>query len=119
MEKGAFESTTVRWERGHPATLVVFDETGGEVERHDVEKWDIATIRETLQAKGFHHKTATMPKPIVAMAKRYQKDALRISTMSEECGHGDISYQAVTVAPSDIENAVVNLLPHVNASFCS
>jgi hypothetical protein len=63
VEKGAFESTTVRWERGHPATLVVFDETGGEVERHDVEKWDIATIRETLQAKGFHHKTATMPKP--------------------------------------------------------
>ena len=44
--------------------------------------------------------SATMPKPIVAMAKRYQKDALRISTMSEERGHGDISYQAVTVAPS-------------------
>ena len=54
--------------------------------------------------------SATMPKPIVALAKRYQKDALRISTMSEERGHGDISYQALTVAPSDIENAVVNLL---------
>ena len=54
--------------------------------------------------------SATMPKPIVTMAKRYQKDALRISTMSEERGHGDISYQALTVAPSDIENAVVNLL---------
>jgi ATP-dependent RNA helicase DeaD len=51
-----------------------------------------------------------MPKPIVALAKRYQKDALRISTVSEERGHGDIAYQAVTVAPADIENAVVNLL---------
>ncbi len=54
--------------------------------------------------------SATMPKPIVALAKRYQRDALRISTVGEDRGHGDISYQAVTVAPSDIENAVVNLL---------
>jgi ATP-dependent RNA helicase DeaD len=54
--------------------------------------------------------SATMPKPIVALAKRYQHDALRISTVGEDRGHGDISYQVVTVAPPDIENAVVNLL---------
>ena len=54
--------------------------------------------------------SATMPKPIVALAKRYQRDALRISTVGEDRGHGDISYQCVTVAPPDIENAVVNLL---------
>jgi ATP-dependent RNA helicase DeaD len=54
--------------------------------------------------------SATMPKPIVALAKRYQRDALRISTVGEDRGHGDISYQAITVAPSDIEHAVVNLL---------
>jgi ATP-dependent RNA helicase DeaD len=54
--------------------------------------------------------SATMPKPIVALAKRYQRDALRISTVGEDRGHGDISYQAVTVAPSDIEHAVINLL---------
>jgi ATP-dependent RNA helicase DeaD len=54
--------------------------------------------------------SATMPKPIVALAKRYQRDALRISTVGEDRGHGDITYQAVTVAPSEIENAVVNLL---------
>ncbi len=54
--------------------------------------------------------SATMPKAIVALAKRYQKDALRISTVGTDRGHGDIAYQAVTVAPSDIENAVVNLL---------
>jgi len=67
--------------------------------------------------------SATMPKPIVAMAKRYQSDALRISTVGEERGHGDISYQAVTVAPSDIENAVVNLLRYHEAEtailFCA
>lgn len=54
--------------------------------------------------------SATLPKPIIALAKRYQKDALRISTVGEDRGHGDIAYQAVTVAPADIENAVVNLL---------
>ncbi len=54
--------------------------------------------------------SATMPRPIVALAKRYQRDALRISTVGDERGHGDISYQAVTVAPADIENVVVNLL---------
>jgi ATP-dependent RNA helicase DeaD len=54
--------------------------------------------------------SATMPRPIVALAKRYQKDALRISTVGEERGHGDIAYQAMTVAPADIEHAVVNLL---------
>ncbi|MEO5865907.1 MAG: DEAD/DEAH box helicase [Sphingomonas sp.] len=54
--------------------------------------------------------SATMPRPIVALAKRYQRDALRISTVGEDRGHGDIEYQAVTVAPADIEHAVVNLL---------
>ena len=67
--------------------------------------------------------SATMPKPIVALAKRYQSDALRISTVGEDRGHGDIAYQAVTVAPSDIENAVVNLLRFHNAEtailFCA
>ncbi|CAN5491819.1 DEAD/DEAH box helicase [soil metagenome] len=67
--------------------------------------------------------SATMPKPIVALAKRYQKDALRISTVGEDRGHGDIEYKAVTVAPSEIENAVVNLLryyePDTAMLFCA
>lgn len=54
--------------------------------------------------------SATLPKPIVALAKRYQRDALRISTVGEDRGHGDITYQAIAVAPADIEHAVVNLL---------
>lgn len=54
--------------------------------------------------------SATMPQPIVALARRYQQDALRISTVSENRGHGDITYQAIAIAPADIERAVVNLL---------
>ncbi|MCB2087766.1 MAG: DEAD/DEAH box helicase [Sphingomonadaceae bacterium] len=54
--------------------------------------------------------SATMPRPIEALARRYQRDALRISTKGDDRGHGDIAYQAVTVAPSEIEHAVVNLL---------
>ena len=54
--------------------------------------------------------SATLPAPIVKLAKTYQRDAHRISTVSESRGHGDIAYQAVTVAPADIEHAVINLL---------
>ncbi len=54
--------------------------------------------------------SATMPKPIVALAKRYQQDALRISTVDDAQGHIDIAYQAMAVSPSDIEHAVINLL---------
>ena len=67
--------------------------------------------------------SATMPRPIVALAKRYQRDALRISTLEENRGHGDISYQAMAIAPADIENAVVNLLRFHDADtamlFCA
>ena len=54
--------------------------------------------------------SATMPKPIEALARRYQSNALRIATIDSQRGHGDIAYQAVTVSPPEIENAVVNLL---------
>lgn len=54
--------------------------------------------------------SATMPRPIVALAKRYQRDALRISTVDADRGHGDIAYQAMAIAPADIENAVINIL---------
>ncbi|OJU14863.1 MULTISPECIES: DEAD/DEAH box helicase [unclassified Sphingomonas] len=71
-------------------------------------------LEEILDATPDNRRTllfsATMPRPIVALAKRYQRDALRISTLDERQGHGDISYQAVAVSPSDIENAVINLL---------
>jgi ATP-dependent RNA helicase DeaD len=54
--------------------------------------------------------SATMPPPITNLARRYQREALRISTVGDDRGHGDIAYKAVTVSPSEIEHAVVNLL---------
>jgi ATP-dependent RNA helicase DeaD len=101
LERGALDLSALR--------VAVLDEADEMLDmgfREDLE--------EILDATPGERRTllfsATMPKPIVALAKRYQRDALRISTVGEERGHGDIVYQAVTVAPADIENAVVNLL---------
>ncbi|TCP33825.1 ATP-dependent RNA helicase DeaD [Sphingomonas sp. BK235] len=67
--------------------------------------------------------SATLPRPIVQLAKTYQRDALRISTVSQQRGHGDIAYRAVTVSPADIEHAVINLLRFYEAEtamlFCA
>jgi ATP-dependent RNA helicase DeaD len=54
--------------------------------------------------------SATMPRPIEALAKRYQRDACASPPSGDDRGHGDIAYQAITVSPAEIENAVVNLL---------
>ncbi len=71
-------------------------------------------LEELLDATPEERRTllfsATMPKPIVALARRYQRDALRIETIDADRGHGDIAYQAMAIAPADIENAVVNVL---------
>src|SRR6476660_3203137 len=71
-------------------------------------------LEEILDATPHERRTllfsATMPRPIVALAKRYQKDALRIETVGEKDAHQDIAYQAVAVSPTDIEHSVVNLL---------
>ena len=67
--------------------------------------------------------SATMPRPIVALAERYQSNALRLALAGQDRGHGDISYQAITVAPSETEHAVVNLLRYHEAEtailFCA
>ncbi|QXX76218.1 DEAD/DEAH box helicase [Methylovirgula sp. HY1] len=67
--------------------------------------------------------SATMPKGIAALAKRYQRDALRIEVAGGERGHADIEYRAIRVAPNEIEHAVVNLLRFVEAQtaivFCN
>ncbi|HEX8573683.1 MAG TPA: DEAD/DEAH box helicase [Allosphingosinicella sp.] len=101
LERGALDLSKLR--------VAVLDEADEMLDmgfREDLEEILDATpaTRRTLLF------SATMPRPIVALARRYQKDALRISTVGEERGHGDIAYQAMTVAPADIEHAVVNLL---------
>ena len=71
-------------------------------------------LEEILDAAPDRRRTllfsATMPRPIVRLAERYQDNALRLSLAGEDRGHGDIAYQAITAGPSEIENAVVNLL---------
>ena len=101
LERGALDLSALR--------AVVLDEADEMLDmgfRDDLE----AILDGTPETRRTLLFSATMPKPIVALAKRYQKDALRISTVGEDRGHGDISYQAMTVSPSDIEHAVINLL---------
>ena len=66
--------------------------------------------------------SATVPKSIISLAKNYQRDAVRISTQDERKQHHDIEYQAITVAPNDKENAIINILRHTDAKtalvFC-
>ena len=67
--------------------------------------------------------SATLPRPIEALARRYQRDSMRIAVGGGEPSHTDIEYIAVRIAPSDLENATVNLLryfePGAAMVFCS
>ena len=67
--------------------------------------------------------SATIPKDIAALARRYQSDAVRIDTTARDEPHGDIEYRAMRVAPNEIEHAVVNVLRFFEARgalvFCA
>ncbi|MBF9233643.1 DEAD/DEAH box helicase [Microvirga alba] len=54
--------------------------------------------------------SATIPRNIATLARRYQRDAVRIDTLVENQPHGDIEYRAVRIAPNEVELAVVNVL---------
>jgi ATP-dependent RNA helicase DeaD len=67
--------------------------------------------------------SATLPREILGMAKRYQRAAVRIAATREGEQHGDIEYRAVTIAPHEIERAVVNILRYFESPgalvFCA
>ena len=67
--------------------------------------------------------SATMPKAVAALAKKFQRDALRLEVAGETRAHADIEYRAVRVDPREIEKAVVNLLryfdPPTTIVFCN
>ncbi|RWX76678.1 DEAD/DEAH box helicase [Neorhizobium lilium] len=67
--------------------------------------------------------SATVPAAIAKLAKSYQRNAVRVATQAEEKQHVDIEYRALAVAPSDRENAIVNVLRFYEATnaivFCS
>jgi len=54
--------------------------------------------------------SATMPREIEALARRYQRDAVRIETAKRNEQHADIDYRAIRITPADTENAIVNVL---------
>lgn len=67
--------------------------------------------------------SATVSKPIARLAENYQKDAVRVNTLSAKTTHVDIEYQALSVVPNDVEKAIINLLLFHDAPnaivFCS
>ncbi len=66
--------------------------------------------------------SATVPAAIEALARDFQRDALRISAVGEARQHGDIEYRAFSVSPRDREHAIFNTLRYYEAEraiiFC-
>ena len=67
--------------------------------------------------------SATVPAQIASLAKRFQRDAVRISTTSETTQHADIEYRAMPVSEKEREHAVINVLRFFEANsaivFCA
>lgn len=67
--------------------------------------------------------SATVPRSIATLAQGYQRDAVRITAGGEEKQHLDIEYRALSVAPADRENAIINVLRYYEAAnamvFCN
>ena len=59
--------------------------------------------------------SATVPKTILGMTKKYQRNAVRVNTAAEAKQHVDIEYRIMTVASYDKENAIINVLRYYNA----
>jgi ATP-dependent RNA helicase DeaD len=84
-------------------------------------------LEEILDATPVERRTllfsATIAREIASLARRYQREAVRIDTIRRDEPHGDIEYRAVRVAPNEIEHAVVNVLRYFEAPgaliFCA
>jgi ATP-dependent RNA helicase DeaD len=84
-------------------------------------------LEEILDATPAERRTllfsATIARDIAALARRYQRDAVRIDTIRRDEPHRDIEYRAVRVAPNEVEHAVVNVLRYFDAPsaliFCA
>jgi ATP-dependent RNA helicase DeaD len=101
IERGAFDTSGLR--------AVVLDEADEMLDmgfREELE-YILETTPEDRRTLLF---SATVPKSIAGLAKRYQNNALRVTTKEEEKQHIDIEYQALSIAPNDRENAIVNVL---------
>ena len=66
--------------------------------------------------------SATMPRAIEMLAKKYQHEAVRVNTAGTQKQHADIEYRALVAAGHESENAIFNVLRFYNATnaivFC-
>jgi ATP-dependent RNA helicase DeaD len=114
IERGSFDSSALK--------AVVLDEADEMLDlgfRDDLE-YILDSSPEQRRTLMF---SATVPRSIAALAKRYQRDAVRVSTTSDREQHLDIEYRALTIAPNDRENAIINVLRYFEAQnaivFCA
>jgi ATP-dependent RNA helicase DeaD len=67
-----------------------------------------------LAAVPENHRTvlfsATLPRPILDLARRYTRDPARVAATPPEAPHGDIVFRAHVVADREREHAIVNVL---------
>jgi ATP-dependent RNA helicase DeaD len=114
LERGALDPSALR--------VVVLDEADEMLDlgfREDLE--------EILDSTPIERRTllfsATIAREIVVLARRYQRESVRIDTIRRDEPHGDIEHRAVRVAPNEVEHAVVNLLRYFEAPgaliFCA
>ncbi|HLN24184.1 MAG TPA: DEAD/DEAH box helicase, partial [Patescibacteria group bacterium] len=101
LERGGLNVTKLK--------VVVLDEADEMLDlgfREDIE----FILEATPQERRTLLFSATLPKAIITLAKRYQRDAWRIALSAGPQGHADIEYRVVRIAPNEVEHAVVNLL---------
>lgn len=114
ITRGALDMTALR--------AVVLDEADEMLDlgfREDLE-FILAEAPEDRRTLMF---SATVPKPIAMLAKRFQNDAMRIAAAGETKQHGDIDYRAMLVPPQERDHAIVNTLLYYDAQntiiFCA
>ncbi|MFN7180571.1 DEAD/DEAH box helicase [Hyphomonas sp.] len=114
IRRGSLDTSMVR--------AVVLDEADEMLDMGFREELELI-LEDTPETRRTLMFSATVPKGIAALAGRYQKNALRVTTEAERSQHVDIEYRALLVAPGDEENAIVNIVRHSESEsvlvFCS
>jgi ATP-dependent RNA helicase DeaD len=106
IERGAIDLSAIR--------AVVLDEADEMLDmgfREDLE-FILSSVPEERRTLLF---SATVPPMIAKLAKNFQRDSIRITTVAEATQHADIDYHALSVMPRDAEKAIINVLRYYEA----
>jgi ATP-dependent RNA helicase DeaD len=101
LERGALDLSKVR--------AVVLDEADEMLDMGFREELE-AILDATPPTRRTVLFSATLPRPIVELARKYTRDARRIAATPPEEGHSDIEVRAHVVAAREREHAIVNVL---------